>query len=300
MCAGPLELLQRGSAGAYASMDFNPSCHRAGEHHDLYRCAGCGTVHQPSLPHGAELHELYRGVKDERYLREERGRRHTARRLLDMLGRYVHGGRVLQVGCSYGLLLDEARRRGYEVEGVEVASEPARYARERLGLPVRELAIEDARLEGERYDAILLVDVLEHLDDPLAVLDRLLGVLAGDGALLIVTPDPTSLVARAAGSRWWCYVPAHACLIPRGSLRRLLRARGLEVVEDRPSVHTFTLRYWLGGLGERGGLLGAAIAWLAARVPREAMLTASLRDEREMLVRPAGTPGYAPRYASPV
>jgi SAM-dependent methyltransferase len=256
-----------------------------GEHYDLYRCRECGTVHQPSLPRGTELHDLYRAVGDEGYMREERGRRRTARRFLDLLGKYVPRGRLLQVGSGYGLLLDEARRRGYDAEGVELSIEAARYARERLGLPVREMAIEDAELAGESYDAVLLVDVLEHLDDPIATLDRLLTVLVPGGALLIVTPDPSSLVARAAGSHWWCYVPAHSCLIPRGTLRELIGARGLTVVEDVFSVHSFTLKYWLAGLGERGGWAGRVISQVAARVPRGVMLTASLRDERVLLAR---------------
>ena len=248
-----------------------------GEHYDLYRCVECGTVQQPSLPRGEKLHELYRAGSDERYMLEERGRRRSARRLLDLLGAHMPRGRLLQVGCSYGLLLDEARRRGYDVEGVELSIEAARYSRERLDLPVRTMAIEDVELEGERYDAILLVDVLEHLEDPIATLESLLAVLAPGGAMLIVTPDPSSVVARTAGSRWWCYVPAHLCLIPRKALRELLQAHGLTVLEDRLSVHSFTLRYWLAGLGERGGWAGRAIAWVTARIPRELMLTASLQ-----------------------
>ena len=80
-------------------------------------------------------------------------------------------------------------------------------------------------------------------------------------------------------------MPAHLCLIPRRTLRDLLQARGLTVLADRLSVHTFTLRYWLAGLGERGGWAGRTIAWVAARIPPDLMLTASLADERVMLAR---------------
>jgi 2-polyprenyl-3-methyl-5-hydroxy-6-metoxy-1,4-benzoquinol methylase len=268
-----------------------------GEHYDLYRCVACGTVQQPSLPRGEQLHELYRAGSDQRYMLEERGRRRSAIRLLDLLDTHVPRGRLLQVGCSYGLLLDEARRRGYDVEGVELSREAARYSRERLGLKVHEMAIEELELEGARYDAILLVDVLEHLEDPLATLEYLRAALAPGGAMLIVTPDPASIVARAAGSRWWCYVPAHLCLIPRRTLRELLKARGLTVLADRLSVHTFTLRYWLAGLGERGGWAGRAIAWVAARIPPDLMLTASLADERVMLASARNqTEAHTPAY----
>ena len=168
---------------------------------------------------------------------------------------------------------------------VELARAAARYAREQLGLAIRETAIEQAQLDSERYDAILLVDVLEHLDEPVAVLDRLLAVLRPGGALLIVTPDPTSLTARVARGRWWCYVPAHCCLIPRQTLLALVSARRLEVVRESFSVHSFTPGYWLEGLGERGGWAGRAIMAVAAKLPRRTLLTASLKDERVLLVR---------------
>jgi hypothetical protein len=65
-----------------------------GKHGDLYRCRDCRTVHQPSLPQGSELQSLYRAMVDESYLTEERGRRRTARRLLDLLGAHVPSGRL--------------------------------------------------------------------------------------------------------------------------------------------------------------------------------------------------------------
>jgi 2-polyprenyl-3-methyl-5-hydroxy-6-metoxy-1,4-benzoquinol methylase len=298
ICSGALIIAQRGSGFGRDPAAFNPSRHRVGEHYDLYRCVDCGTVNQPGLPPGTELQDLYRVVHDERYLPEERGRRRTAGRLLDLLSAQVPHGHLLQVGCGYGLLLDEARRRGYEVDGVEVSVEAARHAQEVLGLPVREMAIEDVELVDGCYDGILLVDVIEHLDDPIGVLERLLAVLAPGGALLIVTPDPASFVARVAGRRWWCYVPAHRCLIPRRTLRRLLRERGLAVLVDTHSVHTFTLAYWLSGFGERGGWAGSAITRVAERLPRSLMFTASLKDERVLLARRADVHAHTSLRAS--
>jgi SAM-dependent methyltransferase len=231
------------------------------------------------------LQNLYREMDDETYLVEERGRRRTARRLLDLLAGHVPSGRLLDVGCGYGLLLDEARSRGYEVEGIELSSAAARYARARLGLRVLETSLEESMLDGERFDAIVIVDVLEHVDDPVATLERVRSLLAPGGALLIATPDPSSFVARIAGRRWWCYLPAHYCLIPRATLRKLLEANDLATVEDVPFVLSFTLRYWLAGLGERGGWASGMIASVTSRLPRKLMFTASLKDEHVLLAR---------------
>jgi hypothetical protein len=83
--------------------------------------------------------------------------------------------------------------------------------------------------------------------------------------LCVVTPDPSSLTARLAGVRWWGYLPAHTCLLPRRTLRELLAARGLVISTDVPLVRSFTARRWVEGLAERVGPLEAPLRrWPAA------------------------------------
>src|SRR5437588_7425193 len=214
ICDGQLSLLHAGTARELAARSLSPTNHRTGEHGDLYRCRECGTVHQPSLPRGPELADLYRAMHDDAYLEEEPGRRRTAQRLLDMIGRFSPAGRLLDVGCGHGLLLDVARARGYEVEGLELSAASAAYAREVLGLTVHERTLDEHEPE-EGYAAILLADVLEHLDDPVGAIRRCHDLLRPGGVVCVVTPDPGSLTARLAGSRWWALLPAHTFLIPR-------------------------------------------------------------------------------------
>jgi SAM-dependent methyltransferase len=285
ICAGPLSLEQRGGARSGPSPSFAPTCHQPGAHDDLYRCRDCGTVQQPTLPRGEALREIYREMSDVGYLEEEKGRRRTARRLLDLVRPDIRAGRLLDVGCGHGLLLDEARQRGFEVEGVELSREAARHARDVLGLTVHEVAIENVSFNGERFDVIVLADVLEHLEDPVRALDRCIELLAPEGALVIATPDPSSVTARLAGSRWWGYLPAHFCLLPRTTLLELVAARGLVVEGDIPLVRSFTAAYWLRGLAERGGTAGRAVEALARLLGERAVLSLSLGDERVVVAR---------------
>src|SRR3954471_2390494 len=202
ICSGDLTLRIRGRGEPLTAAALSPSAHATGRHGDLLECVECGTVQQPALPAGAQLHDLYRDMRDEDYLAEEIGRRATAVRLLDLIGPFVAGGRLLDSVAGPGLLLDEARARGYETVGLELSRASAEHARDALGLDVRELALEDFTDEGDDgFDVVVLADVIEHLDDPVDGIARCAALLQPGGVLCVVTPDPSSATARAAGRR---------------------------------------------------------------------------------------------------
>ena len=286
VCSGPLELRFRGGEPSLVSEAFAPSCHTLSGYGDLYACRSCGTIQQPDLPAGPELHELYRHMRDDAYLTEEVGRRRTARRLLDAVERHARRGRLLDVGCGHGLLLDEAGSRGWQGAGLEIAAASLAYARDELGLDVRDATLDelDPAADGG-LQAIVLSDVLEHLDDPVAALAQIARLLEPGGVVCVVTPDPSSPAARLAGSRWWGYLRSHTYLVPRSTLRDLLRDAGLEAIEEKQLWRSFTVGYWVAGLGERSGPLARVLASVRRLPIARRHLTLSLGDERVVIAR---------------
>jgi glycosyltransferase involved in cell wall biosynthesis len=243
ICRGELRLRFPGSLDVYEPQDLSPTSHLPGVHGDILRCQECGTLQQPALLTG-DLSRLYRDMRDVAYLDEEPGRRQTARRLLERIEGQMPGGRLLDIGCGPGLLLDEARRRGYLTAGLEPADSARAYAGEQLGLDVSGGSLEEFTT-GETFDVITIVDVLEHLADPVAAIERCYELLAPDGVLCVVTPDPTSLSARFAGRRWWGLIPAHSYLLPHNTLLELLVGNGFAVAADTPIARSFSLGYWI-------------------------------------------------------
>jgi SAM-dependent methyltransferase len=287
ICGGALRLRHRGSGAVLTAAALSPTCHSTGGHGDLWACERCGTVQQPARPADGTLADLYRQMSDEDYLAQERGRRATAQRLLERIERVRPGGRLLDVGCGHGLLVDEARRRGWDARGLEVSSSAASYARDALGLDVREEPVEalDPARDGP-FDAIVLADVIEHLDDPVAVVRSCAALLAADGGVLcVVTPDPGSRTARVAGARWWALLPGHTYLLPRPTLRAVLAGEGLQVADDTGLRRTFSLSYWMQGLGERSGGVGRALSAVARTPVGRVPVTLSLGDERVVIAR---------------
>ena len=212
---------------------------------DIVRCRDCGHMQLERLPAQASLAEGYEEAASEAYLGEESGQRATAAELLARLEAHVRTGRLLDVGCWTGFLLDEARRRGWHTTGVEPSEFASGYARDRLGLDVRTGDLFGVELPAGSFDTAVLADVIEHLPDPGGALDRVSELLAPGGSVLLVLPDAGSRLARMLGARWWSVIPTHVQYFTRASLLRLLRDRGWQPLAVATAPKAFTVRYYL-------------------------------------------------------
>jgi SAM-dependent methyltransferase len=262
--------------------DFAPTTDRFGVAlGDFERCGECGHLQLVSMP---DVARLYEEAESEAYEVEEEGQRATARDALGRIERHLASrGRLLDYGCWVGFLASEADRRGWVVTGLE----PSRWAAERArsrGVDV----VEDP--EGP-FDAIAMGDVIEHLPDPGAALERMASLLGPRGVLWIATPDAGSRVARLLGPRWWSVIPTHVHLFTRRSLTRLLERHGFELLAIRTSPKTFSVAYYLDRASGYSPALGRAlvrIARLAGVADRQ--WTPDFRDRFEVVARPAQAP----------
>jgi 2-polyprenyl-3-methyl-5-hydroxy-6-metoxy-1,4-benzoquinol methylase len=145
------------------------------------------------------------------------------------LRRPVRGARLLEVGCAYGLFLDQARTRGFDVTGVELSKNAADHARETFGLSVHSAQLADAPLDGP-FDVICAWDTLEHVPDPVEFWHTVRGLLADDGVVLFSTPYFSSLPARVLRTRWWTLKPTeHIWHFTPRTHRTVAAAAGLRV-----------------------------------------------------------------------
>lgn len=122
------------------------------------------------------------------------------------LRRPQRGARMLEIGCGYGLFLEAARSRGYEVAGVELSKPAAAHAREKLDLDVHCGQLEDAPLDA-KFDVITAWDTIEHVPNPLEFLRSARKLLSDDGVITFSTPYFSSLPATLLGTRWWTLKP---------------------------------------------------------------------------------------------
>ena len=141
------------------------------------------------------------------------------------------------VGCGLWLwgFLHIAKKSGWQVQGFEFSSAAAEVCRQKYGLAVAVGELRELNFPEQSFDVITMRHVLEHMREPLSVLERCCELLVPQGILAIEAPNLNFLVRKSC-----CYplsVTLHLYHFSPATLAALVRQAGFEVLECRPA-HT--------------------------------------------------------------
>jgi len=185
---------------------------------------------QPSPGQAAALYA--RDYLDNEYPPERaRAQTQLAHRRLARIERETGIGSLLDVGCGRGHFLAAARERGWKAVGLDVSPVAVRLAAARAGVTVYEGELTvPPRAELGPVDVVTLWDVLEHLRDPVAVLEAVPRWLRPGGLLVVQTQNVRSVTAAWMGRRWEQFVEFHLYHFSSRTLRRALERAGFLAV----------------------------------------------------------------------
>lgn len=222
-----------------------------GEPLRLATCAGCGVTYQPAAPTAETLATWYdyMGRVDEPE-RPPPVLEHRIHRILDRFEPYRRTGKLLDVGCGRGAITLVAADRGWAVSATEISSSCVARLRRLLGPRLHEGSLHDAPFEVGTFDVVLMVEVLEHLDEPASYLRRARELLRPGGLLFVTTPNFRGISGRLLDGRWRVIADEHLTYYDRTSLARFLKACGFVGVRVVTSgIDIGPIVSWLRGVG---------------------------------------------------
>jgi SAM-dependent methyltransferase len=222
---------------------------RLQEPYAVARCAECGLHYLYPRLSIAAMQQIYRepayyecgssGYREGSYTFQEPALRATFRRLLTNLdSRGLAGGRLLEVGCGHGYLLDEAGPFFDRRFGTDFSPEIAAIAR-RTGAEVFVGGIEQIPADL-KFQCIIATQVIEHVYDPLSFVEQLVNRTLPGGHIVLATPDIGGVLRKIMGRRWPSFkTPEHVVYFEFKTLSSIMRRAGLDTVRRLPYPHAF-------------------------------------------------------------
>lgn len=221
-------------------------------------CLECGFAHILPIPTDGELKRIYR---DEYFSRDKPEFIESVQedsewwnlaydeRLEYMESRLAgNSKRLLDVGCGPGFFLKRAEERGWQCLGLEPSEKAASYANG-LGLEVINGFFDGQamREQGSFFDAVHISEVLEHVADPLSVLEGVYGILDEGGIICVVAPNDFSpvqqvLSERSGFAQYWLAPPHHINYFNFDSMKALLKKAGFSMTRV---LATFPMDFFL-------------------------------------------------------
>lgn len=147
------------------------------------------------------------------------------------LSKYLtSNARILEIGTGGGFALKYFKNKGYTVTGVETSTASVIFAKERLGIDIKQVPFEDFK-ENALFDVIILNHVLEHFTNLPGVMKLIVSKLNKGGILYVRVPNHDSYDRRVFKLNWPAYLPFHISYFSKKSLVKLFDNFGIEVLE---------------------------------------------------------------------
>ncbi len=185
-----------------------PLDYTATEKIDIFRCPECGYGYTGQA-HGEEIDAMYSSGS---YSDNEGPVQLLVKPLLNVLernklryvNRWKQSGSLLEIGSGKGRFLQQARRAGFEVFGIEPSARSYKISTKLYGSIASSKTLDEfIDVNRKKFDVIFLWHVFEHLPDPHITLEKISRILADDGIVLMAVPNFDSMQAKLGGPNWY-------------------------------------------------------------------------------------------------
>jgi SAM-dependent methyltransferase len=231
--------------GAFTSERFSARRLPDRVHYRMVRCRNCGLIRSDPVLDETELAGLY-AASQLTYAQEAIFAGDTyARYLREVLPLAPARDRLLEIGCGSGFFLECALDLGFgEVSGVD----PSRHAVEAASPCVRDAiyrgGFQDGLFPEDHFSVVCGFQVFDHLANPNEILQACRRILRPGGLILLIHHDAGAWTHRVLGERSPIVDVEHIYLYDRGTMARILRKNGFEVLRVFSVRNRYPIYYW--------------------------------------------------------
>ncbi|MFN4227470.1 MAG: class I SAM-dependent methyltransferase [Candidatus Ratteibacteria bacterium] len=202
---------------------------------DIYQCKSCKVSFLYPIPDKVE--KIYNEKYFERwYLPTYQQRKKYLEKMFLRIEPYiVKKGKVLDIGCGVGILLELMKEKGFDVFGQDISQFAIEFCKKK-GFKVYS-SINEIDKESS-FDLITMIDVIAHIKEPLYYLQKCKKLLKTNGILIIKTPLHsnfifliTKIFSFTGKSKGILHIPAQIYHFNKYSFSKIIKLLDLKLVK---------------------------------------------------------------------
>lgn len=205
----------------------------------LQQCSNCSFVFSSVIPSGQTLDRIYEDEFNRTtYLSPITIIRY--KEILRELKPYRKTNRILDIGAGCGFFLEIAKQEGWEVVGTEISKHCVELCEEKgIEMHLGELA--SIPLDENSLDAVVSLEVIEHLSDPSHFVSEIHRILRPGGITYISTPNFNAILRyRLKAVYDVISYPIHLCYFTKKTIRKIFSSNGFKVKKVKTTGYSIT------------------------------------------------------------
>jgi len=222
--------------------------------YNFKECRNCGLIYLNTQPEEDKLKEFYaedyfhsqhpQGYHDI-LVRKDDVINYRLKAIMELMNKFCPDkGKLLEIGCAVGYFLELAQLSGWQAQGVELSSWAAQYAREKTKVEVSNGKLEDIKFPNSYFDAVVMIELIEHTPNPISFLKEVYRILKPAGIILITTPNSKSIHGRIWRKKFQeiFLIPEHLFLFSIPPINRILELTNFKIIHLQ--TKTYLRRYY--------------------------------------------------------
>ena len=210
----------------------------------LYKCKKCGLVFSEYA--NSSFEEAYTNVEDKKYIQQIPFKKKYFDLFFSKIKSFLNEKhKVLEIGSYYGVLGNIIKPHVKNYTGLELSKHAAEYSKKKFKLNITNESLDKFLKRNILFDAIIMSDVIEHLDNPFNTLNLIEKNLEPNGILIFTTFNMDSMVSKIMKSKYHWIMPMHKFYFSNSTLRHFLRANNMDIFKTKSDARLISIEYLL-------------------------------------------------------
>ena len=198
-------------------------------------------------------------------------------------------GKLIEIGSGFGHLLNYFKQDGWDVTGIEPLKGGCQFSESEFGIKAVPKTLEEAALDGNSIDVVLMMHVIEHVPDPFGTFKEVYRVLKPGGLFVLETPRYDTLMFKLLGKRERSVsCDGHIYFFTSDTLRKLATNASFKVQKTHYVGRSLTLDrlVWNVGVISKSDSVKKILKWISTRLRfNKIWLKLNVRDMQRIYLR---------------